>query len=390
MCIAIAKPMGVEIPSEETLRQCWLNNPDGAGFAFAHEGNVFIKKGFMTWDAFIASFNYWNEKIDFKNKGMLIHFRIATHGGTNRSMTHPFPIDTDEGALSKPEYITNYAVIHNGIISLTSSKASKTHVMSDTAIFIRDYLSLISKNKRWFNNPYNIQLIEKLIDSKMAILDRFGNIKMTSGFDADNGVYYSNKTYQDNYYRKSTKYFAYDYDDDYDYGYYYRAYSKSGKDSGKNNGTCAYGNYTTKYNTSTGHYDTVKHIPLMKVRIGDTIEYDGGSIFVTREEDLMYYVSEEGDVFVRYNYTNTGVSSNYERDCLYEYIGNGSVYDSNIKEVPFKATCWISEDNFLTYNEYSNSKEEESDAANMLKEIAETLEKELKEQEGKQDKEEKL
>ena len=378
MCIAICKPMGADVPSEDTLHQCWVNNPDGAGFAFAHEGNVFIKKGFMTWDNFISSFNYWNNKINFKNKGMLIHFRIATHGGTNRSMTHPFPIETDEGALSKPEYITNYAVIHNGIISLTSSKASKTQGLSDTAIFIRDYLSLISKNKKWLNNPHNIQLIERLIDSKMAILDRFGNIKMTSGFDSDNGVYYSNKTYQDNYYRKSCKNYGYDYDDDYEYycRYYYNG------NNGGNSGSA----YSTKYNTSTGSYQSVKYIPLMRVRIGDTIEYDGGSIAVTRKEDCLYYISEEGDIFYRYPASQSGEFPS-ERDCLYEYLGQGTVYDMNITEVPFKASCWISEDNFLVSDGYADTEdnESESDTAVMFKEIAETLEKESQDKEDKKE-----
>lgn len=369
------------------MRQCWINNPDGAGFAFAHDGNVFIKKGFMTWDAFIDSFNYWNKRIDFKNKGMLIHFRIATHGGTNRSMTHPFPIETDEGALSKPEYITNYAVIHNGIISLTSSKASKSQGLSDTAIFIRDYLSLIAKNKKWFNNPHNIQLIEKLIDSKMAILDRFGNIKMTSGFDADNGVYYSNKTYQDNYFRKSNKatywnnvYSGYDYDDEDYYEYYYNYYKDKEDEKGKSSVK------TTKYNTSTGHYDTVRHIPLMKARIGDTIEYDAGSIAVTRREDCLYYISEDGMVFYRYP-TVSGGEYCGEYHSLYEFIGMGTIYDSNIKEVPFKATCWVSEDNFLDSScEDVSLSDEDEDVIKALAEKAKELEKEEEKSEKPLDK----
>ena len=337
MCIAIAKNIGVDVPSEETLRHCWDNNPDGAGFAFAHEGNVFIKKGFMTWDNFINSFKFWDNKINFKNKGLLIHFRIATHGGTNASMTHPFPIETDEGALSKPEYITLYAVVHNGIISLTSSKASRTQGISDTAIFIRDYLSLIAKNKRWFNNPNNIELIEKLIDSKMAILDRYGNIKMTSGFDADNGVFYSNKTYQDNYYRKSarTTYWSDAYED-YDYYSKHTSYKNSAN--------------ITSYDYSTGAYQSSKYIPLMRVKVGDTIEYDGGSESITRAEECLYYITEDNLIFYRYPCMDEEFA-NDEFHSYYEYIGMGSFYDSNVREIPFKANCWISEGNFLDSDE---------------------------------------
>ena len=323
MCIAICKPMGVDAPSEEILHRCWDNNPDGAGFAFAHDGNVFIKKGFMTWESFIDNFRYWDEKINFKNKGMLIHFRIATHGGTNPSMTHPFPIETDEGALGKSQYITNYAVVHNGIISLTSASASRTEGLSDTAIFIKDYLSLIAKNKKWFNNPHNIKLIERLIDSKMAILDKFGTIKMTSGFDVFEGVYYSNKTYQDNRYRKSARTTYWDelYNDcEYDF---------------ESDGT------------STGNYSSTKYIPLMKVKVGYTVEYDGGSEAILNEEDCVYYISEDNLIFYKcFLEHNSGQESPVV--AYYEYIGEGTFFDANIKEVPFKADSWVSEENFLS------------------------------------------
>ena len=125
MCIAIAKPIGVEIPNDDILTNCFNNNPDGAGFAFNHNNEVVIRKGYMKLKDFLDAFHKYDEKFNFKNRGVLIHTRITTHGGTNPQMCHPFPINSDEGALKKIEYCSPFAIVHNGIISLTSSEATR-------------------------------------------------------------------------------------------------------------------------------------------------------------------------------------------------------------------------------------------------------------------------
>ena len=77
MCIAIAKPIGVDIPNDDILTNCFHNNPDGAGFAFNHNNEVIIRKGYMTLKDFLDAFHKYNEKFDFKNRGVLIHTRIT-------------------------------------------------------------------------------------------------------------------------------------------------------------------------------------------------------------------------------------------------------------------------------------------------------------------------
>ena len=189
MCIAIAKKIHSKCPSLDTLHNCWESNPDGAGFAFNDAGRVVIKKGFMTWGDFKAAWLRYSKRHDFDNRGVLIHFRISTHGGTNPQNTHPFPVISDTGMMQKSECVCDYAAIHNGVISLTSSQAYKEHTVSDTLVFIRDYLSLIAQNKAWFKRRSNIELIDLLIDapsSKMAILNGRGEIIHTNGFVEDN------------------------------------------------------------------------------------------------------------------------------------------------------------------------------------------------------------
>lgn len=52
MCIAIVKPQGTEI-SDEYLKNCFENNPDGAGIAYARDGKLYIVKGIFNQNTFI-------------------------------------------------------------------------------------------------------------------------------------------------------------------------------------------------------------------------------------------------------------------------------------------------------------------------------------------------
>lgn len=197
MCIAIYSPKGNDIPCEEYLRNCFDNNSDGAGFAFNHNGHVEIVKGFMNWNDFHQTFSDYASKFDFKSKGVLLHFRIATHGKVNASNCHPFPVTDKDKQLKKSKSCCDFACVHNGIISLTADKEKSC---SDTYIFVRDYLSKISSNKGWFKNKANIKLIENLINSKMAILNGNGDIIATDGFKkSSDGNFYSNESYSYSY-----------------------------------------------------------------------------------------------------------------------------------------------------------------------------------------------
>lgn len=211
MCIAIYSPIGTNIPCEEYLKTSFENNPHGAGFAYnTRHNDVQIEKGFMKWEDFKKAINRANAKNALKDRGVLIHFRIQTHGGINPECCHPFPLVADEAAMKKKNIKTNYAVIHNGIISLTGSEAYRREKMSDTMVFIEKYLSKIATNKKWFNNKSNFELIGDLIDSKMAILNGYGKIHSTNGFTKDSdGNWYSNQTYKEPRYKKTTSNYNY-------------------------------------------------------------------------------------------------------------------------------------------------------------------------------------
>lgn len=76
MCIAIVKPQGTEI-SDEYLKNCFENNPDGAGIAYARDGKLYIVKGIFNQNTFIKTVR---EAEKLAEGDMLIHCRIGTSG----------------------------------------------------------------------------------------------------------------------------------------------------------------------------------------------------------------------------------------------------------------------------------------------------------------------
>jgi len=330
MCIAIFKPKDTDLPTKDILQNCWTANDDGAGFAFAHDGKVYTKKGFMTFEAFMDAFNFNNQKYNFKECGMLIHFRIATHGGTCPAMTHPFPIHSDDGALCKTDYISDYAIVHNGIISLTSDKARKLTGMSDTAVFVQDYLAPLSQNRGWFKRECNLELIETLLgtSNKMAIINGKGEVIHTRGFEEDKGIFYSNKSYEDTYYR---------------YGKYYDKNNTSGVDL-DNYYDKGYQWDNVPNKTSQGFTvaeNETKSVGLMKVEVGETIEYDGFSQLIDSSSTETYFIDKSGTVFITDESVNEADITNEKIHVYYYILGtNGKVYSLSTNEKEFKADIW--------------------------------------------------
>jgi len=195
MCIIVYKPGNVTMPDYETLKNCFDNNGDGAGYMFADNNKVHIVKGLMTFDGFLRSFTKTVKQYG-KDRAYVLHFRWSTQAGIRRDCTHPFPLSKNMNELRKLKTTCDIGIVHNGIIPLTSSY-SKTISYSDTMEFITGYLSLIIKNRGYYKDKDTLKLIEKLTESKLAVLDGAGHCELT-GDDwlCDNGVFYSNDSYQ--------------------------------------------------------------------------------------------------------------------------------------------------------------------------------------------------
>lgn len=189
MCVICVSDKGVKQPSKECMRNMWDRNPHGAGYMFAKSNYVYIRKGFMRFDDFYASVKSEN----FTDDDIVIyHFRIATQGGVNPEMTHPFKFTDNISETKLLRGRVNLGICHNGIIPYTSRSYDNKY--SDTAYFIADCLPSFISRPGDLKNVRVQNEIEKMIQSKMAFLDYAGNVTKIGRFytDENSGLSFSN------------------------------------------------------------------------------------------------------------------------------------------------------------------------------------------------------
>jgi len=191
MCVIVNKKENVPMPTIEDLQACWDTNSDGAGYMFPHNNQVIIRKGFMNFHSF-----YSRLRGDVKKYGedipYLLHFRISTHGGIKPANTHPFALSTDIKRLTRLDDISDMGVMHNGIITLDRTSAIDTGVYSDTMVFITEYMSKIVKARDFYKDTITLEILRRIVDSKLAIMDGSGTVTTVGNFTNRAGVEYSN------------------------------------------------------------------------------------------------------------------------------------------------------------------------------------------------------
>lgn len=187
MCIIALKPAGAKL-SDETIRNMWDNNDDGAGIMYADRGKVRIVKGLMNLEDFKKAY----QRIGNHRK-MVMHFRIKTHGAVSAELTHPFWIR--KGSL---------AMVHNGIITLTSDMNIGNE--SDTSIYAKVLAHRYDDPREALRSETELQRITSEIGwSKLVFLD--GNnehiiVNEKSG-DWVDGCWFSNSSHKSSYKRWS-------------------------------------------------------------------------------------------------------------------------------------------------------------------------------------------
>lgn len=190
MCIIVAKPAGVQCPDLETLETCFNSNPDGAGLMFPDGDQVRIIKGFMAFDEFSSTLKALG---DVTNTGLVMHFRITTHGGTRPECCHPFPLTDDDTALRALDICAPVGVAHNGVIAGMDTDA-KT---SDTMAYIRDVLAPLQRMAGdLLASDDAMTVVESTVGSKLAFLEPDGAITTVGDFIEENGVFYSNSSFK--------------------------------------------------------------------------------------------------------------------------------------------------------------------------------------------------
>ena len=179
MCIVILKKRAAKV-SKKQLKKSFDSNPDGAGYLFARNGHLTIKKGFFVFNDFYD--NYSRDMAQMNNPIAIIHFRITTHGLTNKTNCHPHMVNDGLGFA------------HNGIIDFVDDHKKK----SDTLVFRNDILKGMPKGFI-FNNSIMALIEESIGNSKLVFLDRNGNWVIANEYKGhwndEKSIWYSNKSY---------------------------------------------------------------------------------------------------------------------------------------------------------------------------------------------------
>lgn len=193
MCIIVSKAKGIKTPDGKTLLKCFENNPDGAGIMWSENGAVHIRKGFMNYAGFYGFVDELGNRLDLTDTALVMHFRITTHANTSPQNCHPFPLSRKISHLKRTEITTDIGVAHNGIIPIKCIPK-----LSDTQTYVVKRLSAIKNiQPDFYTNDYVMQKIENDIQSKMCFLTANEEIYTIGKFVEDNGVLYSNHSYQD-------------------------------------------------------------------------------------------------------------------------------------------------------------------------------------------------
>lgn len=198
MCVIVAKEAGINMPSEDKLKNCFDHNRDGAGIMLASKGKVFGFKGYMTWESFKAALNKLEKRFGSLRKlPVVMHFRIGTHGENIPENTHPFPLCANYDKMRETHWVSAQGVAHNGIISALSYHPDiSAENVSDTMVFVKRVIAPIAKTTVISSRPDILEGLGLMAGSKLAFLDGSGKIVTAGAFVKDEEVLYSNSSYK--------------------------------------------------------------------------------------------------------------------------------------------------------------------------------------------------
>ena len=192
MCIIVFKPMGVTMPTKNTLRTCFERNPHGAGMMVARNGAVHISKGFMTYKEFAKELATMHVKTA---EAAVFHFRIRTAGPIAPHNCHPFPVTGRAKDLKASRINAKLGMAHNGTVAIAPKGD-----MSDTMVFVKDILSKESVLYNRHDSAIRKMLEKYLTWSKVILLKPNGKAEFLGAklnvWRQLRGSFYSNDTYK--------------------------------------------------------------------------------------------------------------------------------------------------------------------------------------------------
>jgi hypothetical protein len=237
MCVICFKPVGKERPGLELLKEMETRNRDGMGYMFPLDGKVVGRK-------FLDLEKMWGELKEFpKDKPLVLHFRLATHGETGLPGCHPFPFPIGKREdLFMSRWRGMMGVMHNGVITGYGEKKSyyqgewdpveraykketkdKELKLSDT----QEFLVHLALNKGIRNrvtqlDAATLRMIEMTTLDRWAWMNANGKVRMLGSWEQKDGLWFSNLTWVPIVVKKEER-------ERYSYPYYERGCWQSGR-----------------------------------------------------------------------------------------------------------------------------------------------------------------
>lgn len=188
MCVILACDSKTGKPTKKMLKEAEAMNDDGGSIAWIEKDKVRWEKGLKAKQIF---------KIVKKvNLPFVIHFRIATHGGVNKPLCHPFPI-TDKVEL----FISGKAdrvLFHNGIWSEYNKYALQAVIQHN--IKFPDGKMSDSRAMAWLVSHFGKSILNLMGDgNKMCILTKKGIEYFGKGWCKVDDIKCSNDLFDNTY-----------------------------------------------------------------------------------------------------------------------------------------------------------------------------------------------
>ena len=196
MCVIYVSRKGFQQPDTDTLTTMFKNNPHGAGYMFARDGIVHIRKGYMNiadWIKAVKAEKFTDQDV------VIYHCRISTGAGISTQMCHPYPLTEHQEEMLKTEDECKIGIVHNGIIYQPHCEPDK---YTDTQNFIANYLSWILEDEDAIYDKGNAKLIGELTEgSRLAILNGDGDVLLTGKWVDYDDLLFSNTSFLPRYFK---------------------------------------------------------------------------------------------------------------------------------------------------------------------------------------------
>ena len=185
MCVIMA--FDDQFPTDEILKNASAMNGDGGGLAYIKDGKVHWEKGMHVTGEYIQEC-IKQESIQLP---IIVHFRIATHGGVNSELCHPFAISAEDGEdLADAGYDEAGVLFHNGIWHHYNDVALKV-LLSNKGVRLPNGDLSDSRIMAWCVRFFGMNYLQ-LIDEKVLVLTPQGIVRYGKGWSTVDKVACSN------------------------------------------------------------------------------------------------------------------------------------------------------------------------------------------------------